>query len=267
MTLSSFQPKILDAPVGIAKIEPRARASATSRRVCFCMPGRGGTERDQAIGLYADRDLGAVLTEPRAVPLTLVFIDGGGVLLAPASRRRGSHAHADRRSRAATGRARRGVRVLARTRRRHGLVDGRLWGVTRRGTLPRTLLGRLRREPRPMAIGDRPGRRGSGCVRRRARLRHTRRVRACRSFRRDKVRIDCGTGDPFYNADTAFVAALVADGQHPDATFDIGCHNAPFWQSGISKNLRTCNGYFYEQPLVAPQESHFSQEPLRTMVI
>jgi len=57
-------------------------------------------------------------------------------------------------------------------------------------------------------------------------------------LRKSKVRIDCGTGDPFYAADKAFVTALEADGQHPDVSFEPGCHNAPFWQSGMFENLR-----------------------------
>ena len=42
-----------------------------------------------------------------------------------------------------------------------------------------------------------------------------------------KVRIDCGTADPFCAADRAFVAALA---NPPTGGFSAGGHNADFWR-------------------------------------
>ncbi len=237
ITLSSFHSKILNASVGVAKIGPRVSAPANEGRVCFCLPGRGGTARDQAIGLYADRDLGALLAEPGAVPLTLVFVDGGESYWHP---RRGGE---DRlrmlidevvRPLVAPG------AEFASSRGHAGILGWSMggYGALLAGALHPELFSAVcgvsaaiwrtaadQQGAVPDAFDDAEDFAEHDVFARISELRHA------------KVRIDCGTGDPFYDADKAFVAALEADGQHPDATFETGCHNAPFWQSGMTKNL------------------------------
>jgi len=235
VTLSSFHSGVLGAPVGIAVLEPRDVVPAGARRICFCLPGRGGTARDQALGLYVDRDLAVLLREPDAVPLTLVFVDGGE-----------SYWHARRDG---EDRLRMLVEEVIRPRlgpggafagRRAGIMG---WSMGGYGAL---LAAALHPELFSAVCGvsaalwqSAPEQQGAVPDAFDDTADFTKHDVFARvsALRGTKVRIDCGTGDPFYRADTAFVAALVADGQHPDATYATGCHNAPFWQARMHDDL------------------------------
>jgi pimeloyl-ACP methyl ester carboxylesterase len=52
------------------------------------------------------------------------------------------------------------------------------------------------------------------------------------------VRIDCGTGDPFYDASRQFVDHLEPE---PQASFGSGFHDAAYWRSIAPAQLRTIN--------------------------
>jgi len=52
------------------------------------------------------------------------------------------------------------------------------------------------------------------------------------------VRIDCGTGDPFYQAARKFAGDLHPE---PEASFGSGFHDAAYWRSVAPRQLRTIN--------------------------
>jgi enterochelin esterase-like enzyme len=52
------------------------------------------------------------------------------------------------------------------------------------------------------------------------------------------VRIDCGTGDPFYAATRRFVSDLHPA---PASSFGAGFHDSAYWRSVAPRQLRTIN--------------------------
>ncbi len=51
------------------------------------------------------------------------------------------------------------------------------------------------------------------------------------------VRIDCGTGDPFYRATQEYVAGF-PDGHQPAAHYQPGAHNQAYWRRMAPAQLR-----------------------------
>ena len=76
----------------------------------------------------------------------------------------------------------------------------------------------------------------------RLRVRRTRRVRRgpVTGHQRDlagiAVRIDCGTGDPFYRAVQDYVAGF-PDGADVTSTFEPGAHEAAYWRRMLPAQL------------------------------
>ena len=52
-----------------------------------------------------------------------------------------------------------------------------------------------------------------------------------------RVRIACGTKDPFYRASTEFVATLREHGNPPETEFAVGFHDDAFWRLTATDNF------------------------------
>lgn len=218
-----FHSRVLGKPVGLTIVRGTpSRANDSRPAAVFALPGRGASAHDQVFGLHLPDYLGAAVDRFGSA-LTLIAVDGGESYWHP--RRRGE----DRMRMLID-------EVVLPMRPHYGKAAIMGWSMGAYGAI---LAAQLHPELFHAVCGDsvalwRSAQEQESAVpdafdgpddferfnvlQNLARLRHTR------------VRISCGTSDPFYRADRALVQALHASGGQPEVHFAPGCHDGAFWQ-------------------------------------
>lgn len=218
-----FHSRVLGKRVGVTIVRAVSEHDGgESRIVVFALPGRGATAHDQVFGLHLPDYLGAAAAR-FGRSMTLVAVDGGESYWHP--RRSGEN-----RMRMLL------EEVVLPMRSKYERIGIMGWSMGAYGAMlaaqshPRLFsavcadsvaLWRDAREQQaavPDAFDDT------------ADFERHDILRGVSTLRKTRVRIACGTSDPFYPADRALVSALRADGQSPEVHFAAGCHDGAFWQ-------------------------------------
>lgn len=218
-----FYSRVLGKRVGVTIVQAASEHDrGESRAVLFALPGRGATAHDQVFSLHLPDYLGAAAAR-FGRSMTLVAVDGGDSYWHP--RRSGEN-----RMRMLL------EEVVFPLRPQYKLMAIMGWSMGAYGAV--------------LAAQLHPELFGAVCADSVALWRNASEQQAAvpdafddtadferydilggvSQLRNMRVRITCGTSDPFFPSDRALVSTLHADGQRPDVHFAAGCHDGAFWQ-------------------------------------
>lgn len=224
---ATFRSGVLGEDVGMVEIDVAQGAESRRPLFIFALPGRGGYAAAHASGLHLPDLLGAAVRRNGSRPTRMIVVDSAD-----------SYWHA----------------------RRHG--EDRMKMLIEEIVIPNVRWHALRREDVAiigwsmgaygafLAAEMHPEIFGSVCGVSVAMWRSAgEQMRAvpdafddARDFERNdlrrgifnlrstRIRLACGEGDPFFDADEEFAAKMRAAGLRPEIAFSSGCHDDSFWQ-------------------------------------